>query len=189
VPPGVVDDQVAANIRRHREAAGLSQADLAAEMSRLGWPYHPQTVHRIEQGSRKVPVGEAAALAEILGVSLAGLTWPDPVSDTVAWFGLFTARADQAYEKIAEGTRDLLFAAAQLRRGIGEAEDRGLATQDDVREALEEARARIENATPARAQEHGRESYAEWAGEDRDVAPSWVTDGQVQVPMPPWEAP
>lgn len=164
----------------------MSQADLAEKM---GAPFHPQTVHRIERGQRQVGVGEAAALAEIFGISLAELTWPDPVSSTVAWLDLFTGRADQAFEQIAAGTRDSLFAAAQIRHGIKDATASGAAEEDDVREAVAAAVARLENATPEKAVQRGADAYADWAGDDGDVPPSWVNDGLRQVPMPPWEAP
>ena len=66
---GVIDEWVAWNIRLRREGLGMSQADLAKEMAALGWKYYPQTVHRVEQGQRKVTIGEAEALARIVAES------------------------------------------------------------------------------------------------------------------------
>src|SRR5271165_3299445 len=67
---GVIDERVAERIREQREEVGLSQSELARRMAALGWPWHPQTVQRIEGNQRKVTIGEAEALAGILGTSI-----------------------------------------------------------------------------------------------------------------------
>lgn len=166
--PGDVDSRVAVGIRALREKSGMSQADLAGRMAAAGWRWHPQTIHRIESGQRKVTVGEAEALARILGTSLTRLTWPDPASSVVNFLSTFTGRADSAFERIASATGELLFARDHLGRGIAEARKRGIDGQEHVREALAGAEAALEHATPERAVETGREDYArDYPGDDR----------------------
>jgi transcriptional regulator with XRE-family HTH domain len=184
--PGMVDRNVAANLRKHREELGLSQADLAARMAAAGWPFHPQTVSRIEAGTRKVNIGEGEALARFLGTTLGELTWPDPVSSTVAWFDKFIASADDAYAQVAMGTRDLLFARAQLERGIEAAGAHETDDQDDVRQVVDAARDRLGRATPQDAVERGTLDYGQWfpggaAYIEFDVA------GEFVRPRAPWD--
>ncbi len=137
----------------------MSQADLAGKMTELGWHYYAQTVHRVESGQRKVPVGEAVALAEVLGTSLTRLTQPDPASNTASFILMFTGRADGAYEQIAAGTHALLFARDHIERGI-EAAEKQDADSERLRDAIAEGRAALEHATPEAAVKTGREDYA-----------------------------
>jgi transcriptional regulator with XRE-family HTH domain len=80
---GAADVRAAVNIRSLREAKGMSQGELARQMSARGWPYYPQTVHRIEHGQRKIGFGEAAEIAAILGTSIDRLAWAGPEADAV----------------------------------------------------------------------------------------------------------
>ncbi|GAA1700302.1 hypothetical protein GCM10009792_20580 [Microcella alkalica] len=48
----------------------MTQAQLAEEMKYRGFDFHQQTVYRIESGKRKVTVGEALALSELVEVPL-----------------------------------------------------------------------------------------------------------------------
>jgi len=77
-PAGVVDEQFAIQVRQTRERLKLSQGELARQMSARGFSYYQQTVRRIEDSQRKVSVGEAKALAEILGTTIDRLTEPVP---------------------------------------------------------------------------------------------------------------
>lgn len=159
--PEQVDEQVAANVRMLREQAGLSLAAFAEKVAEFGWQCAPQTLHRIETRRRKVTAGEADLLARALGTTLTQLTWPDEASNTVNFINMFTGRADGAYERIAGATGQLLFARAHLERAVASARARGIDDQEHVREALTEAVAALENATPERAVETGRQDYAD----------------------------
>ena len=64
------DDAFAAALRAAREGAGLSQAELAERMAGRGFDFHQQTIYKIESGRRRVSVGEAATLANLLNVTL-----------------------------------------------------------------------------------------------------------------------
>lgn len=198
--PGVIDEWVAWNVRFHRDDRGMSQADLAEKMAALGWKYHPQTIHRIESGQRKVTVGEAEALARIFGTTVDRLTWPDMMTHTVAWLSLFTDRANMAYGRIVEQAHELLFNRAHLERALAEVAGRGIAAGLDageppetLQQAVADARDVLDGATPERAVQDGREDYDQWrAGAADDT---WdVFSAQVRIqdrfPRPVWpEAP
>lgn len=181
---GIIDEWVAWNIRLRREGLGMSQADLAVKMAALGWKYHPQTVHRVESGQRKVTIGEAEALARIFSTTVDSLTWPDMVTHTAAWFGVFTGRADAAFEQIVTQARELLFDREHLERALAETERLGIGGQDGVREVIEDARSVLDNSSPERAVEVARGEYGEW----REGAPgeAWAVTGRDRLPRAPW---
>ena len=58
------------NIQRHRAAAGLSQADLAERMTERGLKFFPQTIQKIENGSRTLRFDEAVVLTRSLKIEL-----------------------------------------------------------------------------------------------------------------------
>lgn len=57
-----------------RDARGVSQADLAEAMRKAGFPFHQQTVLKIEQGTRKITLDEAVEISRILDTPLSFLT-------------------------------------------------------------------------------------------------------------------
>lgn len=74
-------DAVFANaVRDARLAAGVSQDDLATQMAQRGFDFHQTTIAKIERGARRVTVGEAAELADIVGIPLAAVLERDPAS-------------------------------------------------------------------------------------------------------------
>lgn len=67
------------NVRRFREALGLSQAQLAQRLTDSGLEgFHPQTVLRVEKGTRPLRLAEALVVAEALSVHVAELSEVDP---------------------------------------------------------------------------------------------------------------
>lgn len=64
------DETFGAAIREARERSRITQAQLAEEMKYRGFDFHQQTVYKIESGKRKVTVGEALALAELVEVPI-----------------------------------------------------------------------------------------------------------------------
>lgn len=60
----------AESVKAGRELKKWTQTDLARAMKERGFPFHQQTVQRIEDGERAIKLDEAFALAEILGRSV-----------------------------------------------------------------------------------------------------------------------
>jgi len=80
------DEILARRLRALREAAQLTQRQLADRMAGAGYQMHQTTIAKIEAGQRPVIVGEAVAFARIIGVDLADLVTepPDDVSAELA---------------------------------------------------------------------------------------------------------
>jgi transcriptional regulator with XRE-family HTH domain len=75
-----VEAVFASRLRETREAAGLSQARLAALVAkRSGIELDPTAITRIERGQRKIGLEEAQAIASALDVTLEYLCRPGPV--------------------------------------------------------------------------------------------------------------
>ncbi|SER80239.1 Helix-turn-helix domain-containing protein [Pedococcus cremeus] len=65
------EERFTANLRRLREAKGWSQNELATRMRGRGWEsFRQTTVSRLEKGEQSVRIGEARALADLLGVTV-----------------------------------------------------------------------------------------------------------------------
>lgn len=63
-----LDEAVARNVKKARERAGLSQAEVAKLLTDAGVPgIHQTTIARIESGSRALKLVEALALGRVLG--------------------------------------------------------------------------------------------------------------------------
>jgi transcriptional regulator with XRE-family HTH domain len=65
-------------MRLLREARGISQAEIAARVTRMGIALPQQTIARIETGKRTLRLDEAEAIARALGVDL-----PDMIGNPV----------------------------------------------------------------------------------------------------------
>ena len=76
---------LAANVRRARAGAGLTQTSLAKRMRQLGCKWHFQTVGAVERGDRPVSAYELPALAMSTGITPEVLMLP-PSSDTAVTF-------------------------------------------------------------------------------------------------------
>jgi transcriptional regulator with XRE-family HTH domain len=67
---------VAANVKRVRQALGLTQAELSELLERNGRPIPTASIGKIESGLRKVEVDDLMALAFALDMSPLGLLLP-----------------------------------------------------------------------------------------------------------------
>lgn len=68
---------VAANVRQLREAAGISQAELAARVTAAGHDFGEMAVWGIENNRRRIRVEDLHALGTALGVNPTSLLSPD----------------------------------------------------------------------------------------------------------------
>lgn len=123
------------SMKRRREILGINQTELARRMKALGYPFHQQTIQRVEAGERPIRLDEAYALAEILDTSVDSMTR--------------TFRAEVS---------DVVYAVEKLRR-----ESRRL--YDDVHEVTDDWHAAFEEvfAEYARSVPQGGESIDEWS--------------------------
>jgi transcriptional regulator with XRE-family HTH domain len=68
--PSHIEVQFGERVAELRKANNLTQAELSALVSKSGYPLHQTTVAKLEKGLRPTSLGEASAIATILGVSL-----------------------------------------------------------------------------------------------------------------------
>jgi transcriptional regulator with XRE-family HTH domain len=68
------DSIFGSRLRYSREAAKLTQETLADSMQSRGFDFSQATIYKIENGKRKVSIGEALALAEIVASDITALT-------------------------------------------------------------------------------------------------------------------
>jgi transcriptional regulator with XRE-family HTH domain len=119
---GADDEAFAINLRRYREIQAMSQGELARRMGARGFPFYQQTVRRIEEGRRKVSVGEGKVLAAILGATLEDLTQPTPELDAAQAVLSAASRLQNRFEEAAGTVRMLLNARATAEKVLAETE-------------------------------------------------------------------
>jgi DNA-binding XRE family transcriptional regulator len=116
------DQQVGAQIKSLRSAVGMSQADLAQGLADHGVEgIYPQTVVKIEQGSRSLKFSEGLAIAAIFGIEaeLLGGVWTiDPeeahMRRLVRAMEAAAERADHAFSEIRQAHSNLQAALADV---------------------------------------------------------------------------
>lgn len=115
----------AANLRAARERTGLSQADLAAKMAAEGFPFHQQTVDRIEKGTRRVSIDEAPLLASAVDSTVDALFRPQGLALEAAVITAETRDARAAYSEAVRQARRFASITERLGRRIAKAEADG----------------------------------------------------------------
>lgn len=113
--PELIEQRFVANLRVVREERGISQGCLAGEMAARGWPWRQQTVTRVETGRRMVRLGEAQAVAEILGTSLDVLMMGTGQARIIEHLADLIRKARASHRLIAVATIELLRARELLR--------------------------------------------------------------------------
>lgn len=137
-PTGAIEERnFIANMKRLREAAGLSQGELAARMNANGWDkFHQTTISRMEKGTQPVRLGEARGIADALGTMVGPMLLDDQVSEK--WWEL-----DQAVRglreigsQIGSGVVEYMWQQAIVRQLLADQPP----LTDDVHPATVEAR-------------------------------------------------
>lgn len=113
------------NMKRRRDLLGMNQTELARRMKAAGYPFHQQTVQRVEAGERPIRLDEAYAVAEILGSSVDSMT--------------------RAYQS---GFADVIHAVETLRRESANAYDGVMEITADWQEAFSEVYAEFARSVP-----------------------------------------
>lgn len=67
------EERFATNLRAVREQQQMSQDYVADQMQKAGYKWHQATVYKVESGAREIKLGEAQALARIVGVPISSL--------------------------------------------------------------------------------------------------------------------
>lgn len=128
-----IDVNFGATLREAREARGVSQAQLAVEMRERGFDFHQQTVYKIESGNRKVTVGEAVGLADVLGLETIDRLVGGGRALRIA---LLKRAAEESERDFAEAGRRLLEAQVRLAHEFATGDEYDEDESRELREAL-----------------------------------------------------
>lgn len=144
---GIEDAWLAENIRERRLSfrmpdgkIKMPQGELARRMADLGWPWSQQTTRKVEDGTRKVAAGEAAALARIFGTSVDRLMMPGREASAAALLERTVHRALEAWEQVSSWTGALDGAQRQLSLTVAETERSAFRDSPLIAGLLDEAR-------------------------------------------------
>lgn len=117
------DEVVGRNIQELRKACGLTQSELAQQLTDLGLPFRQQTVVKIEQGQRPARLQEAAAIAGILEVAVDALVDEPLTIDDLANLVRHTKASETAFSEIVNAVKTFLTRQSTLDWAIRTATD------------------------------------------------------------------
>ena len=140
-PPEALEEaRFAASVQRLREHAGISQTALAKQMSEAGWSgFHQTTISRIEKGVRPVRLGEARALARLLGSSVPTMYSPVGLEQ-------ITGELRQLESVLSESLSRLARSGVELVQRQADARSRLVAIEQQAKSILE--RDRLDDRAP-----------------------------------------
>jgi transcriptional regulator with XRE-family HTH domain len=146
-------------MRLLREAHGVSQAEVAARVTRMGVPLPQQTIARIETGKRSLRLDEAAAIARALNSTVQEMTSNFPeVTDADRQY---LEAAKRSFE-LGQARFDTQVELEQAYRAVDDLKRR----VKDVEAAYAEAQAeeaRLREMASAQAHADQKERALEWA--------------------------
>jgi transcriptional regulator with XRE-family HTH domain len=126
-----IDQNIAASVRAYREAARVSQEELAQRMSDRGFGFSQATVWKIERGQRPVKASELLALADSLGaLSPLDLTSEPGVAGHAAQLQQAHRNAYEAHEVLKKAAAAYIEAQFDLVYAARAAHDDGLTVTD-----------------------------------------------------------
>jgi transcriptional regulator with XRE-family HTH domain len=162
-----IDANIAANVRAYREAADMSQEELAQQMADRGFPFTQATVWKVERGQRPVRAGELIALGDIFGrILVTDLTdHPDATRHTIK-LERASANTSATYSTLKAAAAAYLDAQVQLVYAARLAHDAGHGVSElytswldtPAEEAVIEARVEYATEDERREQLHGEVS-------------------------------
>lgn len=149
------DERIGANLRRFREGAPMSQAELARRMTAAGHPWQQSTVNRAESGTQPLRGGELETLAAMFRVPVDRFFWLAGEAAEQELAERAIAGLRQAAEEAASAVMRLHAARAAADRAARDAEGsehprvretaeavRGERLEATLKNVLAEARAR-----------------------------------------------
>jgi transcriptional regulator with XRE-family HTH domain len=126
-----IDQNIAANLRTYREAAAISQEELAQRMADLGFGFSQATIWKIERGQRPVKASELIALADSLGVmTVTSLTRQPDAARHQVQLDQASRKAQHAYQALKQAAASYLDAQVELAVMARLARDAGLAVTE-----------------------------------------------------------
>lgn len=168
------DERFAENFRKRRELLRLSQTDVAEKMTERGFAFHQQTVAKIERGTRRVGIGEATELANILDLDISALLMPTDVAMTERHLYGDRKKIEKLYEQIIETSIEVIRHQFRLQGSIRRAEK--FTQHARIRRAISYA-SRALDMTPDRALMKAVENLANDAMRKADESDDIIDKG------------
>lgn len=110
------DERAGGNLRRLREGAGMSQAELVRRMTAAGHPWQQSTVSRAEAGAQPLRAGELETLAVMFRVPVDRFFW-------LAGEAAEQALAEQAITGLRQAAAEAVTALARFHAAREAAKD------------------------------------------------------------------
>lgn len=121
-----IDANIAANVRAYREAAGISQEELAQRIADRGFPFTQATVWKVESGQRPLKASELIALADVFGrILVTDLTKPPDATRYTIQLERTSRDAAAAYRALKAAAAEYMEAQVQLVFAARQAHDAG----------------------------------------------------------------
>lgn len=111
----------AANVKRIRQARGLSQQDIADLLTEQGFPVHQTAVAKLETGQRPLRVAEAAAIAAALDIPPLSVFYGPTEDDQLEELQRELMRAQKALDAAESKLGDAGFSYTSRYREVREA--------------------------------------------------------------------
>lgn len=158
IPRENADESLGATVRYLREQAGLSQAELARQMTEREWPWHQSTTYRVESGRQSLRLAEAIDLASILKVPLQWLTMGVPTVNATATVYTSLSRLHTSWRQASSAVVRLLADIQGAERTLAQYLD---SEYEQAREASRELEAELSDSSLEAAIADG---IARWDG-------------------------
>jgi transcriptional regulator with XRE-family HTH domain len=112
------NQRIGENLRTFRTKKGMSQTDLAKEMTARGWPWHQQTVALTESGKRPIRADELEVISEIFDTMIGMLMWEGAeINESHFVYGA-GIRVKQSWLAVADAVAKLMLARSTAGRVI-----------------------------------------------------------------------
>ncbi|WP_402843721.1 helix-turn-helix domain-containing protein [Microbacterium sp. GXS0129] len=110
-----IDQNIGRNMRAQREQLGISQSELARQLTDIGIAgMHQTTIARIESGSRSLRAAEAIAVARVLNVSIDQLAQSKELVRMRWWVTILMERVARFHESARQLVQERVLVASQM---------------------------------------------------------------------------
>jgi len=104
------------NLAHIRQQQSMTYGELSRQLTLAHWPIPPLGLRRIEDGERKISIDDAAAIAQVLGVTLAELLLDAEVDPQLAGrLGLQRVQPERDLTELIEVLSDVENRVRELR--------------------------------------------------------------------------
>jgi len=126
------DVRVGSNVRKLRQARGLNQEELAAQVAERGLAFRQQTVVKIEKGQRPLRLREADAITAALEVDIDALVGEELVIDWATLLIRHTREVTEKWDTLMRVAKELLIAQGHLQHDLDSVKEKDIPIEDHI---------------------------------------------------------